>query len=529
MMLQKDKITNLIRHGLFFHQQGKLKEAEVLYEQVLRISPNNFDALNFYGVLLAQKKSFLQSLKFLTKASKVNPNNPLCLNNLGITLRELKRFDEALLVFKKAIDIDPYFAEPYSNKGRVLHELKKYEEAILNFDKAIDLRVKSPEPYSNKGISLKALSRFDEALINFNKAISIKPDYFEAYYNRGVIMQELNNLREAFINYHQALKIKPDYADANWNLSLCQLLVGDFIPGFKGYEWRWKVQDHNKGIVGRYFSQPLWLGVEPLKDKTILLYAEQGLGDTIQFCRYVSLVVQLGAKVILEVQGPLVKLLQNLAGVSQVIATGDKLPEFDYQCPLLSLPLAFGTEIKSIPPVVSHIVIDNETLTKWKIILGEKTKIRIGIVWSGSTSHKNDHNRSLNLAQLLPYLPSNVEYVCLQKEVRKVDRVLLGENTQIKYFGDELRDFTDTAALCNLMDLVISVDTSVAHLAGTLGKLTWVMLPFSPDWRWLLDRDDSLWYPSVKIYRQDKIGDWNSLLLKIKKDLDDLDGKINKN
>ena len=243
----------------------------------------------------------------------------------------------------------------------------------------------------------------------------------------------------------------------------------------------------------RSFSEPRWLGEKTLKEKTILLYTEQGLGDTIQFSRYVPLVAQLGAKVILEVQGPLVNLLKNLEGVGQILAKGDPLPAMDYQCPLLSLPLAFKTELDSIPPLSQKITGDSAKIIQWQTILGVKTKPRVGLVWSGSVTHKNDHHRSITLSQLLPYLPSHMEYVCLQAELRDVDKKLIAQQPGIQYFGDALKDFTDTAALCELMDLVISVDTGVAHLSAALGKKTWVLLPYTPDWRWQLDRGDSPW------------------------------------
>ena len=256
-----------------------------------------------------------------------------------------------------------------------------------------------------------------------------------------------------------------------------------------------------------------------LKEKTILLYAEQGLGDTIQFSRYVPLVAQLGAQVILEVQGPLVNLLKNLEGVGQILAKGDPLPAMDYQCPLLSLPLAFKTELDSIPALSQKIIGDSAKIIQWQTTLGVKTKPRVGLVWSGSVIHKNDHHRSITLSQLLPYLPSHIEYVCLQAELRDVDKKLIAQQPGIQYFGKALEDFTDTAALCELMDLVISVDTSVAHLSAALGKKTWVLLPYTPDWRWQLDRSDSPWYPSIQLYRQPAIGDWTSVLEKVKLDL----------
>ena len=449
-----NQVAPLIGQGFSLHQQGKLKEAQTIYEKVLAIQSNHFDALQLLGTLSLQTKEYTKAVDFLTKALKLNPD----------------------------------YAEAYSNRGLALRELK----------------------------------RLDEALVSYDRAISIRPDHAEAYSNRGVVLQEFLRLDEALASYDRAISIKPDYADAHSNLSLCHLLEGNFQDGWQEYEWRLKRKNIKKTAGIRNFSQPLWLGKESLKDKTILLHSEQGLGDTIQFCRYALLVVQLGANAILEVQRPLVNLLKNLEGISQIFSQGDTLPEFDYQCPLLSLPLAFKTDLHSIPPVSQHITSDREKVTKWKTKLRDNFKLRVGLVWSGSAGHENDHNRSLTLAQLLPHLSSNMEYVCLQKEVRDIDKVLLEQHSELKYFSDALEDFTDTAALCELMDVVISVDTSVAHLACTLGKQTWVILPYSPDWRWLLDRDDNPWYPEAKLYRQEKIGDWDSVLRKVNFDLEEL-------
>ena len=304
---------------------------------------------------------------------------------------------------------------------------------------------------------------------------------------------------------------------------MCNLIGGKFKNGWQEYEWRWKYQDVSKTAGIRNFSQPLWLGEQPLKDKTILLYAEQGFGDAVQFCRYVPLVAQLGAKIILEVQRPLVKLLKNLEGVSQIIAKGDMLPAFDYQCPLLSLPLAFKTDLNTIPPVPKHLTSDGENFAKWQTKLGEKSKPRVGLVWSSVSSFKNDHIRSITLLELLSALPKEgFEYICLQKEIKEIDKDTLKANPQIKFFGDLLNDFSDTAELIKCLDLVISTCTSVPHLSCSLGKETWIMLSYVPDWRWLLDRDDNPWYTSAKLYRQEKIGDWNSVLEKVKSDLEKL-------
>ena len=577
----------LVQQGLNLHQRGNLNDAQNIYEQILSIQENNFDALQLLGALFAQVKKYPQAIKFLSKAIIVDPNHAGCFSNLGISfqklrrleealssydkaislqadyaeaysnrgavLQELKRFDEALSSYDKAISIkgdyaeafnsrgtvleelkrleealssyhkaisiNKDFTESYYNRGNVLHKLKRLEEALSSYDKAISLHEDYAEAYSNRGLVLQDLKRLEEALSSYDKAISLHEDYAEAYSNRGTVLEELKRLEEALSSYEKAISINKDYAEAYWNSSICYLLAGNFNEGWARYEWRWQSKSISKTAGIRKFSQPLWLGTEVLKDQTIFLYAEQGLGDTIQFSRYVSLVAGLGAKVVLEVQPSLVKLLSYLEGISQIISKGDKLPNFDYQCPLMSLPLAFKTELKTIPSVSKNISTDEKKVEKWQAILGEKTKPRVGIVWSGAVNHKNDLQRSLKLSQLITHLPSDYEYLSLQKEISDVDKEVLIECCKIKHFGDDLKDFTDTAALCELIDIVISVDTSVAHLAGTLGKNTWILLPYSPDWRWLLDRNDSPWYSSVKLYRQEKINDWESVLVNIESDL----------
>jgi hypothetical protein len=452
---QQDQIALLIAQGLDLHQQGKFYEAKAIYENVLAIKTNHFDALLLLGTILAQTNEFTKAVDFLTTALKINPNHAVC--------------------------------------------------------------------YSNRGNALKELKRLDEALASYNKAISIQPDYAEAYSNRGNALKELKRLDEALASYDKAIGIKPDFAEAYWNLSLCHLLGGNFKDGWQGYEWRWKRQDISKTAGVRNFSQPLWLGEQLLKGKTILLYAEQGLGDTIQFCRYVPIVSMLGAKVILEVQRPLVKLLKNLEGVNQIIAKGDTLPAFDFQCPLLSLPLAFKTKLNTIPPVSQNITSDSENLTKWQTILGEKTKLRVGLVWSSVSNFKNDDIRSMTLLELFSGLPKEgFEYICLQKDIKEIDKYTLKENPQIKFFGDLLNDFSDTAGLIDCLDLVITTCTSVPHLSCSMGKETWLMLSYVPDWRWLLDRNDSPWYPAAILYRQEKIGSWHGVLEKVKSDLEKL-------
>ena len=297
------------------------------------------------------------------------------------------------------------------------------------------------------------------------------------------------------------------------------LFCGNFESGWSSYEWRWKNAQRLGIGESRHFSQPLWLGQESIKGKLILLHSEGGLGDTLHFCRYASQVAALGATVYLEVQAPLLDLLTNLEGVSQLIALGSVLPPFDYHCPLMSLPLAFKTTLKTIPADSRYLHSDQSMVMRWRSLLQEEGGPCIGLVWSGNPNNAIDSRRSIPLADWVAHLPVEFRYFCLQKDVREDDRKVLRSSPFIHSFNDGSLDFPNTAALCDCMDIVISVDTSVAHLSAALGRRTWILLPNLPDWRWLRDREDSPWYPSAKLYRQTKAGDWNDVFARIASDL----------
>ncbi|HTP94170.1 MAG TPA: tetratricopeptide repeat-containing glycosyltransferase family protein, partial [Xanthobacteraceae bacterium] len=388
-----------------------------------------------------------------------------------------------------------------------------------SFDRAVALRPGYAEALSNRGLTLHALDRFEEALASFDRALTLRPDYAQAFFNRGATLQELKRFEEALASYDRALMLQPDYAEAHWNEALLRLLTGDFARGWRQYEWRWKNQ--SLALPQRNVPQPLWLGTESAIDKTILLHSEQGFGDTIQFCRYVPLVAARGARVILEVETPLLELMTSLAGATQVLAKGDPLPAFDVHCPLLSLPLAFATRHGTIPSLTPYLSAPAQAVQDWRARLGPKTRLRIGLAWSGRPTHKNDQNRSIALRALMPLLDLDATFVSLQKDVRADDATMLQERGDLFHFGDALRNFADTAALISNLDLVISVDTSVAHLAGALAKPVWVLLPFVPDWRWLLDRDDSPWYPTARLFRQDDARTWDTVVPRVHRALQD--------
>lgn len=503
-------------NGLKLQLEEKFEEAERFYELVLGEDPNHFDSLHHLGILYFQTGNFSLSAEFINKAILLNPNNAASYSNLGLTLQKLGRYEESVASFDLAIQIHPYYHEAFFNRGISLYDLGRFEEAVESYDKAILLKPDYVDAFTNKGASLYAMRRLEDAVESYDQAISINPRFADAYANLGIALHDLKRFDEAIAGYDRALSINPIYEVALWNKANALLLNGDYELGWHFYEWRWKIKD--LGIQHGNFSQPVWSGAESLEGKTILIHCEQGLGDSIQFCRYAKLVKNLGAKVVFEVPSPLATLFRDLDGVDQLIEKGSPSPSFDFHCLLMSLPLAFKTHIATIPTPTSYLTSDAALREAWKLKLGEKTKPRVGIVWSGSTEHKNDKNRSLSLRQLLKHLPLNYEYVSLQKEIRDTDMETLRESS-VKHFGDSLKDFTDTAALCCLMDLVISVDTSVAHLCGALGKKTLILLPYVPDWRWLLDRTDSPWYDSVQLYRQSIDRQWDSVLQQINTDL----------
>jgi len=518
------KITPLdvpatLQRARALHHDGNLAGAKILYEEILKTQPKHSEVLNLLGLIAAQTGNPQLAADLLDKAIECDPRNVEAYCNKGTLFKQLDKLDAALLCYDEAIAIAPNLAAAFFNRGLVLQELKEFNAALASFKQAIAIEPDYVEAHIACVVSLQELKQWDAALASYDRAIAILPDYEDAHLGRGALLQQLGQLDAALSSYDRAIALKPDYAAAYVGRAVTSLLLGDFEKGWIDFEWRWKDSNGPSILEKRDFPQPLWLGEESIAGKRILLYSEQGLGDTLQFCRYAKLAADLGARVILEVQQPLSVLLEGLEGVSQLVIRGNPLPDFDFQCPLLSLPLAFKTQLGTVPSSAKYLTSDPTKVATWQTKLGEKTRPRIGLVWSGNPVHKNDQNRSVPLADLLRYLPPELQYVSLQKEVRENDKRTLRSNPQILQYSDDLHDFSDTAALCDCMDILISVDTSVAHLSGALGKNTWIMLPFVPDSRWLLDRTDSPWYPTCRIYRQEKPEDWDGVFKKVARDL----------
>ena len=503
--------------GVALGELNRRAEAVESYERALALKPDHADAYYNRAVALGELGRPMQALESFDRAIALKPGYAEAHNNRGVALGRLQRYVDALASYERAIALKPDYAEAYNNRGVALGELNRPAEAVASYERAIALKPDYANAYNNRGIALGELDRPAEALESHDRGIALKPDYAEAFYNRGNALRDLHRHGEAVESYERALALKPDYASAHWNLADCRLLLGDFARGWQEYEWRWKLEQRDNGR--RDFQQPLWLGGETLEGRTILLHSELGLGDTLLFCRYAKEVAGLGAKVVLEVQPPLLPLLADLEGVTQAMPRGALLPEFDYHCPLMSLPLAFKTDLSNIPAKIPYIHSNAARVAAWQAKLGKKSKPRVGIVWSGSKALRNDR-RSMTLAEMLPLVRDWAEWISLQKEVRESEAALLASRADLRHAGAELEDFADTAALIELMDVVVTVDTSVTHVAGAMGKPVWILLPFNPhDWRWMLDREDSPWYPTARLFRQSTDRDWASLVSQVNEEL----------
>ena len=427
-------------------------------------------------------------------------------------------FERALRLYEQAIALSPEHAEAHYRRGNALKSLGRLQAAVASYDLAIETRPDYAYAYCNRGVVQQALGLKVEALLSYSRAIEFDPRDAVPHYNRALLLQDDSRWEEALAAYDRAIAINPEFADAQYNRALALLFLGDFERGWRSYEWRWK--NAQRLIIGevRDFSQPLWLGEASIAGKRILLHSEAGLGDTLQFCRYAPLAAALGATVYIEVPAALVRILANLEGVEQPIAKGSSLPNFDYHCPLMSLPLAFKTTLQTIPNTAKYLNSDQTKVADWQERLRGRVRPRVGLVWSGNRNNTIDPRRTVRLADLAAQLPRNLQYFSLQKDVRPEDQPAIAANPFITAFDSTL-DFVETAALCECMDVVVTVDTSVAHLSAALGRRTWILLPFTPDWRWMREREDSPWYPSVKLYRQRVAGDWDEVFTRLAADL----------
>lgn len=411
----------------------------------------------------------------------------------------------------------PDDAPAFFAAGNALNEQLRYAEAVERFDRAVALDPRHAAAWCNRGLALRALDRYDEALASQERAAALVPRHPLIQYNLGVALRDACRTDDAARAFEEAIRLAPDLAEAHLNLAHCLLMDGDYERGFREFEWRWKERLQASRL--RAFAQPLWLGREPVGGRTILLHAEGGFGDTLQMSRYAPMLAQRGAKVVLEAPRPLASLLSRVPGIARVVPSGDPLPDFDAHCPLMSLPLAMGTTLASVPREVPYLHPDPARVAAWRSRLGEATRPRVAIAWSGQALQPIEKHRRIPLAALAPLLVGGIEWIGVQKDVRDDDAAALAACRAVRHVGPDLEDFDDTAAVLDQSDLVVTVDTSVAHLAGAMGKPTWVLVSRQSEWRWQQGRSDNAWYPTARIVRQGTQGDWTGALAELSRAL----------
>jgi hypothetical protein len=509
--------SRLLRRAMRAHADDDLDKAERLYNGALHYDANSFDALHGLGLIHYRRGRLATAVVLFQDALKADLDRAEGFASLGLAFHALHRCNEALRSYDEGLRLAPADAELLSRRGVVLLELGRPIEALSHFERALADAPDHLDALGNRGNALLKLNRPEEAIAAYDAALTIAPDNAQLLTNRAVALRRLDRPHEAATSARRARLNRPDFAQARFVESVALLTLGDFAAGWRGYEARWDV-----GFLAaqrRTFPAPQWRG-EPLDGKTILLHAEQGFGDTIQFVRYAPRLAARGAgQVVVEVQRELKTLLLPLPGVAAVVARGETLPQCDYHCPLLSLPLAFATELATIPAGVPYIAPDAAAVAAFRARLPQRRPL-IGLAWSGERAHDNDANRSLPAAALLPLLDlPDVTFVSLQHQMRDEDAAVLQTRTGLIRAGEKFRDFSDTAAAIASLDAVIAADTAVAHLAGAMAKPLCLLLPFAADFRWLRERPDSPWYPTARLYRQPRFGGWSSVIKTLCADL----------
>lgn len=485
----------LLSQGLAFHQQNQLGQALQIYEQILSRDPKHFDALHFSGVIA----------------------------------HEYQNHEVAIELISQALAIHPDASEAYANRGNAWMALGKYEHALADYDQAIRLNSKSAIAWLNRGTVLQRLGRFEESVQSYDQTIVLRPQLPQAFSNRGNALLKCQQLPAAIDSFDQAIRLNPQYAQAYWNKAQAWLTAGNYLEGWPLYEYGWL-----NGARGakRQLTWPYWVGEENLSGRSILVRCEQGLGDTLQLIRYARVLKDRGATTVFEIPRALLSLFKQINAVDQWICEGDPLPVCDFYCSMFSLPLALKTTLQTIPFSSGYLRVDTDKSDYWHRRLGAKTRMRVGLVWSGGLRpHQPElwdinQRRNVSLAEMAQAFHTlELDFYSLQKgepaesEIKEMQDCWWPEGNFFN-FADELHDFSDTAALIDQLDVVVTVDTATAHLAAALGKPTWILNRFDTCWRWLLDRNDSPWYDSVKLYRQGPDRQWGSVLAQVALDLE---------
>ena len=509
--------------GIIYLKEKKFEEAIKLINKSIDLNNENHGAFNNAGICYANLNNNEESLRNYNRAIKLKPNFAEAYHNKGIVLQKIYFFEESLKNYDEAIKLNPNYAEAYNNRGVILKSLNRLEEAIESYNKAIKLKINYAEAYNNKGIALKTLGRFKEAIENYNKAIELNPDYIEAYNNLGFVFQFKKDFNNALLCFNKALKKNPDSVITKFAIGTLNLKFKKFSEGWKGYEFRKNLKDRDVKI--RQYDTFKCPSFNQIKNKKILIYAEQGLGDTILFSRYIKILFELNNKITFEIFPQLSKLFENFNNYCEITTSKSDPLKFDYVCSLLSLPMIFKTEYHNIPMAINNLLAtEQEKVLFWKNKI-KSDNFKIGISWRGNKENLPLLDRFFQLKSF--YNISNIKNVDLISLQKDFDPELenINHTVKIKNFKnlDNGKDaFLDTVAIMKSLDLIITPDTSIVHLAGTLGKKTWLILQSDPDWRWFLDDNKTPWYPSVSIFRQKKINNWEDTFIEIEDKLKEL-------
>ncbi|WP_395824050.1 tetratricopeptide repeat protein [Collimonas sp.] len=499
-------------------ESGRFDEALLAYEHILSTGYLKPEILLAKTVTLASLTRYQDALHCIEHALAHWTDYAEGWSHRAGILYKLGYFDEALASFDRAVALQPATPCNWYQKGMTLDKLERYADALESIDRAITLDPDNPAHWLDRGVLRHKLGRYEEALSDHATGLKLAPDNAAAWGDQGLTLSRIQRHEEALDSYRKALHLQHDYADVLSNQALSQLVLGQFEQGWQSYEYRWK---KGNADTPRHTDIPLWLGATPISGKRILLWAEQGLGDTIHFCRYAPMVAAPGAEVILEVDPSLKTIAQTMGREITVIGIGETVPQVDYQTPLMSLALAFKSDLDTIPATIpngqAYFYSDDAKALRWKTRQDlTDGKLRIGLVCCGNPFNTNDQQRSMRLAEFAPLLQSAAaDFFLIQKEVRETDLAFLHHTPKLRLAATDITDFDDTAAIIANLDLVISVDTSIAHLAAALGKPVWILLPWAPDWRWLLERNDSPWYPSARLFRQQQAGAWPDVMRRV--------------
>lgn len=505
----RELIEILEIEGIKRLEAGKFNQAEIIYLQIIEQVPDRAIAYKNLGNAALNQGKLEEAIAYYQQGIELEPNEAISYYHLAIAFHQQDKLEEAIAFYEQFLKFNANDPIAWNNLGNALQRQGKFAEAIDCYQKSLTLDGNNALTYNNLGTAFNSQGNLAAALGCFEQGLILEPNNAESHYNLATFYQDQRLYEKALACCDRAIEIEPNYTDAYWTRSLILLRLGDFKRGFIEYEWRWRRKENKP----RSLAKPIWNG-ENLAGKTILLQAEQGMGDLIQFIRYVPLLVKLGGCVVVECHPPLVRLLKTVADIEKVVAIGETLPEFDVYIPLLSLARIFGTTLETIPSEIPYLKPGESVSLKPEI--PPSNCLKVGLVWAGNPEHPSDRQRSTSLGNFLPLFNlKNITFYSLQKGAKSAEINEITCPVNLLDLNNKINDFADTSAVISQLDLVITVDTSVAHLAGALGKPVWVLLCYNADWRWMTEREDSPWYPTMRLFRQNRSGDWQELLHRV--------------